>query len=599
MTIAATFFSTPAAGMPIPAPSEPIPSAAAGFSVSVEAALNTPSIQGALPAQGTPAAPISLLATQEPSAAAVQAQVPAQTPVARGLTLPSQQGGSLTRRPPAMIEETMVQRPTTPPKRPDMSAPQPDKPVLTDGDDHPGKLVCQVRSGPPITKAKATIASAADIPAGQPPVTPPALASGTPNLAPVSAGVPAGAAIAAQDARPSPFGDEAQDHHSAADGSQAPLAAPPESFPQHQPAIMRETVMTAAAAPMPTENAPALAAATSVSSATLPALDRGPSPSDAGSFRVADAAPALAQTQAEPAPLTRHHMPKLPAERIDTPVADAPAQKKGGLRAEGERATRGTPQPPTPPPPLTRLHAPAVPFTAASTGAAAPSETSAAPATAGAPPSLAPSLPAPAASESATAPIATGKPVTPPEAPAAPAAAPSTMAALTSAPDKATPAQPTPSASGPPEPEVAARAGHVGHATGLAIAKRITAGGEELTVRLSPAEFGKVEVRMAFDDRGTLRAVVAAERADALELLRRESADLTRAVMDAGIRADHQSFRFDTRSGGGDAQGFWQRQQQQQRQQSGGHGNENHVSAGPQEPVYQPLRTAGRVNLMA
>ncbi|OWK28344.1 flagellar hook-length control protein FliK [Sphingomonas mucosissima] len=192
-------------------------------------------------------------------------------------------------------------------------------------------------------------------------------------------------------------------------------------------------------------------------------------------------------------------------------------------------------------------------------------------------------------------------PVSAPELTAAPPAPTLTGAALTSAPDKVTPPQAPLAAPAAPEPEVAARAGHVGHATGVAIAKRITAGGEELTVRLNPAEFGKVEVRMAFDDRGTLRAVIAVERPEALELLRRDSADLTRAVVDAGIRADQQSFRFDARSGGGDAQGFWQRQQQQQQrhQQSGGHGSENHVSAGPQEPAYQQLRTAGRVNLMA
>ncbi|WP_140418493.1 flagellar hook-length control protein FliK, partial [Sphingomonas mucosissima] len=255
---------------------------------------------------------------------------------------------------------------------------------------------------------------------------------------------------------------------------------------------------------------------------------------------------------------------------------------------------------PTPPPPLTHLHSLAASSPAASTTAPATLETTAPPpAQAGA--LTASPLPQAKTSDAANATPITGMPVSAPELTAAPPAPTLTGAALTSAPDKVTPPQAPLAAPAAPEPEVAARAGHVGHATGVAIAKRITAGGEELTVRLNPAEFGKVEVRMAFDDRGTLRAVIAVERPEALELLRRDSADLTRAVVDAGIRADQQSFRFDARSGGGDAQGFWQRQQQQQQrhQQSGGHGSENHVSAGPQEPAYQQLRTAGRVNLMA
>ncbi|MCD2317087.1 flagellar M-ring protein FliF [Sphingomonas sp. IC-11] len=74
-----------------------------------------------------------------------------------------------------------------------------------------------------------------------------------------------------------------------------------------------------------------------------------------------------------------------------------------------------------------------------------------------------------------------------------------------------------------PEHEINARAGHIGHEMGVAIAKRITSGGEELTVRLSPGEFGKIEVRMAFDDGGILRAVVAAERTEALDLFPRST----------------------------------------------------------------------------
>ena len=131
---------------------------------------------------------------------------------------------------------------------------------------------------------------------------------------------------------------------------------------------------------------------------------------------------------------------------------------------------------------------------------------------------------------------------------------------------------------------------------GVEIARRVLAGGDELTVRLNPIEMGRIEVRFSFDEGGALRAVVAAESVAALEMLRRDSADLGRALSDAGVRADAQSFRFDSRSGNGDANQFWQRQQQ-------GGGNSrasSHETAGNEpDPIYRSLRTSGQIDLMA
>ena len=90
---------------------------------------------------------------------------------------------------------------------------------------------------------------------------------------------------------------------------------------------------------------------------------------------------------------------------------------------------------------------------------------------------------------------------------------------------------------------------------GVEIAKRIASGGEELTIRLAPDNLGKIEVRMSFDEHRSLRAVVAAESSVALEMLRRDTADLNRALTDAGVRTDGQSFRFDGRSSSGDGGG--------------------------------------------
>jgi hypothetical protein len=156
-------------------------------------------------------------------------------------------------------------------------------------------------------------------------------------------------------------------------------------------------------------------------------------------------------------------------------------------------------------------------------------------------------------------------------------------------------AQPTPM----PEARVPAEPGRLGHGMAVAIARHTAeGGGEALTVRLNPAEFGRIDVTLSFDDRGTLRAVMAAETPAALDLLRRDSADLGRALNDAGMRTDAQSFRFDTKQGGADAGG-----------QGAPGGHRWQPGATPRaaatamnetvQPEYRPLRTRGGVDLMA
>jgi flagellar hook-length control protein FliK len=148
------------------------------------------------------------------------------------------------------------------------------------------------------------------------------------------------------------------------------------------------------------------------------------------------------------------------------------------------------------------------------------------------------------------------------------------------------------------QPTVAVQPGRFGHEMGVEIGRIAAAGRDEVTIRLNPIEMGRIEVRLSFDDRGSLRAVMAAESPAALDLLRRESADLNRALSDAGIRSDAQSFRFDNRSGsGGEGGELWQRQQQASQQN--GRGASTTTSSTAEDPVYRPLRTSGQVDLMA
>ena len=81
-------------------------------------------------------------------------------------------------------------------------------------------------------------------------------------------------------------------------------------------------------------------------------------------------------------------------------------------------------------------------------------------------------------------------------------------------------------------------------------------------------------------------------------MLRRDSADLGRALTDAGVRADAGSFRFDSQSNGREGGQFWQRQQAAngRGRPSGSGGADSLVDP---EPVYRALRTSGRVNLVA
>jgi flagellar hook-length control protein FliK len=152
----------------------------------------------------------------------------------------------------------------------------------------------------------------------------------------------------------------------------------------------------------------------------------------------------------------------------------------------------------------------------------------------------------------------------------------------------------------PHMPVVQAQPGRIGADIGVEIARMAKGGREDLLIRLDPREMGRIDVRLSFDRDGILRAVMSADSPTALEMLRRESGDLNRALADAGIRADGQSLRFDAR-GGDQRQGGGQGH-------AGQHGRDDGASSGGLagdgasdlvEPHYQPLRGSGQVDLMA
>jgi flagellar hook-length control protein FliK len=142
---------------------------------------------------------------------------------------------------------------------------------------------------------------------------------------------------------------------------------------------------------------------------------------------------------------------------------------------------------------------------------------------------------------------------------------------------------------------IATQPARLAHDVGLAIARQVSADGNALHIRIEPAELGRIDVRMSFDDKGNLRAVVAADSAAALDLLRRDSGDLDRAMADAGVRADSQSFRFESRSDGRGSDGGSPRPTPQRFAAI-----EPELPPETPDPAqFQPLRWRGRVDILA
>lgn len=155
--------------------------------------------------------------------------------------------------------------------------------------------------------------------------------------------------------------------------------------------------------------------------------------------------------------------------------------------------------------------------------------------------------------------------------------------------------RPAPAAATAAEPVIQGRPGELGRSLGVEIARKVEAGEDTLRVRLNPAELGRVEVTLAFDRDGRMQATMRAESQHTLDLLRQDAPDLGRALQQAGIRNDTQSFRFEGRdsgTGSGNGQSAFQ-------QQSRGGNQQFRDEPEPQAAAYRPIRGDGQVDLIA
>ena len=76
------------------------------------------------------------------------------------------------------------------------------------------------------------------------------------------------------------------------------------------------------------------------------------------------------------------------------------------------------------------------------------------------------------------------------------------------------------------------------------ITKALQAGTDRISIQLRPAELGRVDVKMEITPDGRVMTVVTAEKQDTLDLLRRDSSELQRALAEAGLQSGDMEFNL-------------------------------------------------------
>jgi flagellar hook-length control protein FliK len=82
------------------------------------------------------------------------------------------------------------------------------------------------------------------------------------------------------------------------------------------------------------------------------------------------------------------------------------------------------------------------------------------------------------------------------------------------------------------------------------IAARAQSGRNRFEIRLDPPELGRIDVRLDVDQSGQVTSRLVVERVETLEHLRRDAADLQRALQDAGLKTADNSLQFTLRDQG-------------------------------------------------
>ena len=86
----------------------------------------------------------------------------------------------------------------------------------------------------------------------------------------------------------------------------------------------------------------------------------------------------------------------------------------------------------------------------------------------------------------------------------------------------------------------------------IKITTALQAGSDRISIKLSPAELGRVEVKMELGHDGRVMAVVTAEKQDTLDLLRRDSSELQKALQEGGLDLDSGDLTFNLKGDEGE-----------------------------------------------
>ncbi|CCQ73054.1 flagellar hook-length control protein FliK [Magnetospira sp. QH-2] len=78
------------------------------------------------------------------------------------------------------------------------------------------------------------------------------------------------------------------------------------------------------------------------------------------------------------------------------------------------------------------------------------------------------------------------------------------------------------------------------------ISKAVAEGMDKISIRLNPADLGRVDVRLEMSD-GRVQVTVIADRPETLDMLRNDSRSLEKALQDAGLDTDSGSMNFSLR----------------------------------------------------
>jgi flagellar hook-length control protein FliK len=91
-------------------------------------------------------------------------------------------------------------------------------------------------------------------------------------------------------------------------------------------------------------------------------------------------------------------------------------------------------------------------------------------------------------------------------------------------------------------------------ALAVQIARRFDEGSSQFDISLHPAELGKVDVSLNVSQDGRVHAVLRAERAETLDLLRQDARSLETQLRQAGLDVGANSLSFQLSQGGNQRQ---------------------------------------------